>query len=95
MSEMVERVARAIWALNQDTDCPEYDQLAPHAKERADEWARAVIAAMREPTEAMVTRAGQFDFERAGTGSGYNETFDLRDGDVKLVWQAMIDEALK
>lgn len=54
MSEMVKRVARAIWFLNEDTDCPDYDQLAPFAKKRADQWSRAAITAMREPTAEML-----------------------------------------
>jgi hypothetical protein len=57
MSEMTERVARAIWVLYEDTDCREYDELAAHAKAKADDMARAAIKAMREPTEAMI-RAG-------------------------------------
>lgn len=50
---MVERVAAAIWALNEHTDCPEYAQLNRDAKARADSMARAAIEAMREPTEEM------------------------------------------
>ena len=46
--EQVERVARAIWDLNEDTDCHDYDRLSAPAKKRAEEWARAAIAAMGE-----------------------------------------------
>jgi hypothetical protein len=53
MTEMIERVAKAIWSLNEDTDCPDYDELAPHAKHRAQAWARAAIVAMLEPTHKM------------------------------------------
>jgi hypothetical protein len=80
MSEMVERVARAIWALNEDTDCHDYGLLAPHAKQRADDWARAAIKAMREPTEAM-WKAKQ------PTWSLGRPMWDW--------WKDMIDEALK
>lgn len=55
MSEMIERVARVIWSLNEDTDCHDYDQLTHHAKQQAKEWARAAIGAMREPTQDMIS----------------------------------------
>jgi hypothetical protein len=83
MSEMVERVAKAIWALNEDTDCHDYDQLAPHARARADEWARAAIAVMREPTKAMI-EAHHVVWEDAD--------FNERAADN---WRNLIDEALK
>lgn len=37
-----EGVARALWALNENTDCPDYDLLSKPAKERALSWADAV-----------------------------------------------------
>jgi hypothetical protein len=91
MSEMVERVARAIHktyhadtmdGLSGGSVDAAWDRLAEF--DCQDEWraaARAVIAAMREPTEAMIE------------GTNYpNTTWDSGDADV---WRAMIDAALK
>lgn len=80
MSEMVERVARAL--------CPDawlVSESGLHAlvcwdteQERARHKARAAIAAMREPTDAMV------------------EAVDIRSCERPVVaWYHMIDEALK
>lgn len=55
MNEMMERVARALWA---DVDDRDFDALGPLAQKRMRDRARVVFAAMREPTEAMVD-AGQ------------------------------------
>lgn len=80
MSEMVERVARAIataqWGAENATDeawrelCDDYDLWAE---------ARAAIEAMREPTKQMV-EAADYYFDR---------------GSPVVPWQDMIDEALK
>lgn len=85
MSEMVEKVARAL--------CRQYeieDGFSPEQADRAAEsgmWrnfrdaACAAIGAMREPTAAM-------------TDAGY--IYDhISSGDAKDCWQAMIDAALK
>ncbi len=79
MSAMVERVAAAIWALNENTDCNDYSQLSAPAKKRADGMAIAAIQAMREPTDGML------DYRDAG----------VKKHDALLVWQHQIDEALK
>lgn len=85
MSEMIERVASAIWALNDDTDCRVYDDLAPHAKAQADAMARAAIKAMREPTEAMVNAA------MLPASEADREAYRPQ----HWIWEKMIDEALK
>ena len=72
MSEMVERVAKAIAA--------EFSHLGTGW----DEIARAAIAAMREPTEAMKSVEG------VHWGYSCHVCGGLKEG-----WQAMIDEALK
>lgn len=62
MSEMIERVARAIWALQRDTDCNDYDKLwdgPGSAKEIARDMARAAIEAMRKMTPAMERANGR------------------------------------
>ena len=77
MSEMVDRVAMAVHdALGNPEDI--------EAKAGCLEIARAVIAAMREPTEAMVMSAPfSYDF---GEGDKWS---------VRVLWRRMIDEALK
>lgn len=91
MSEIVDRVARAIherFVLQQDIPeiCPSWADLladAPMGQEIAEETrdlARVAIAAMREPTEAMVD-AGEADQPGHLVAS--------------LTWTSMIDEALK
>lgn len=79
MNEMVERVARVI--------CAQFGERSPDFIDKR--WhlqipvARAVLEAIREPTEAMV-------------GAGYDCPIIDYDGqDPKEVWQAMIDAALK
>ena len=72
MSEMVRRVAWAICAPNGGLGCcGECGAIV--------ERARAAIAAMREPTEAMVSAADAVGI----------------DSDPTEYWPAMIDEALK
>jgi hypothetical protein len=60
MSEMVERVAKAI------AKCaPAIDQRAPYAKIMMLEAAKAAIKAMREPTEAMIEAGQEGELGRA------------------------------
>jgi hypothetical protein len=70
MTEMIERVARAI----ADAFMEDYSE-APNLY---DEMAEAAIAAMREPTEAMI-EAGRWPAEDDGPAA---------------CWQAMIGAAL-
>jgi hypothetical protein len=91
MSEMIERVAAAIF--KHETGFDEWD--GPLLSERGRNmwrgYARAAIEAMREPTYDMVvygsSNLGDLDVEFAGL----NET--LRG--AKECWGFMIDEALK
>ena len=85
MSEMVKKVAQAIeneWIMAADFNDP--DRSFPAA-----EMARAAIAAMREPTEAMTISADALSIPGA----------DLHDFVAydcsRPLWQAMIDEALR
>lgn len=70
---MVERVARAYWhwrlGITSNKPCDELDL----------SLARTVIAAMREPTDAML-----------GSGAGWFLASEARE-----IWQSMIDAALK
>lgn len=77
MSEMIERVARAICAATSPGE-PCENQCQACTRD-----ARAAIAAMREPTRAML-RSG---FTR-------RPEFDLGDDTFKRVWQGMVDGAL-
>lgn len=94
MSEMVERVARAL-AAAEFYQFPETDkfieanwhQFAPELAERYRIRARAAIAAMREPTEVMVEAGYQpSGFEPSDVGVSHEDASDL--------YQAMIDAAL-
>lgn len=82
--EMVERVARRLWHLKYGTNWDDY-----HEDARAEfrQQARAAIEAMREPTETMIAAAWteRSSLDEAPTPGA---TF-------KLLWQAMIDEALQ
>lgn len=77
MSEMVERVARAI------------AETRAYGVGWEERLARAAIAAMREPTEAMQVAEG---IDTLGCKARLGEYLD--DWDAAGVWQAMIDAAL-
>src|SRR6266704_3504878 len=78
---MIERVAEALFATRQRND-PLFDYQESLEKDEYRRWARAAIAAMREPTEGMK----QVGFGRAGDPCWQE--------DVGLIWRGMIDEAL-
>jgi hypothetical protein len=78
MSEMVEKVAKAMHRVDALIQ-PSWESLEGE-QEDYREYARAAIAAMREPTEAMI---------RAMCGS------DVLAENAKRDWQSAIDEALK
>ena len=85
MSEMIERVARAIaGAMEQNGGAP-YDLYIrnKHSKMILYDQARAAIEAMREPTEAMVESADRATLPHVGP----DDCLDAH--------KAMIDEALK
>ena len=88
MSEMVERVARAICRANgEDPDEPGYGFLgggAPtsYAWQGYASHARVAIQAMREPTESM-------------TAAAYAEPAVALTPFAPHYWRRMIDEALK
>ncbi len=94
--EMVERVARAIYEADPmmisitgerlTWDTLEFGVPNGGHRARCYRYARAVIAAMREPTEAMVD---------AGNANGLNYwRCDPPTADAEASWRAMIDEAL-
>jgi hypothetical protein len=77
--EMVQRVAKAIAEA-----VGERDPLDPRflSESAYGDMARAAIAAMREPTEAMCA-------------AGASASTSVRPEGVPLIWRAMIDEVLK
>ncbi len=91
MSEMVERVAMAMWAKKEQlTPNPRVSWENAEAKDQAFmlEVARAAIEAMREPTEAMKDAGGM---ELAGLWDSDDSPYSAAEN----VWLACIDAALK
>ena len=91
MSEMVERVAKAIFDaefdfLGIESPWPDADQVRMIAEMRTpDDFrmvARAAIKAMMEPTEAM-------------DSAGYTDIYVAPDKTCKKIYQDMINAALK
>jgi len=86
MSEMIERVAEAIWDARIERGGPGRTLMPWPLYPEAD-WcratARAAIEAMREPTEKML---------EAGDLPGWDDYVTA--GLSKEIWQAMIDAAL-
>lgn len=80
-NEMVERVARAIQAFDGHA-------AAEGVKPGYEAIARAAIAAMREPTEAMM-QEGALHLRMA------DDAVSTTANDAADTWRAMIDEALK
>lgn len=92
MNEMVERVTQAVRAVRipimRGEDMIGVTQVPAHMAERI---ASAAIAAMREPTEAMVRKGAACDGEIIEM-TGLEEDWMA---DVREQWRAMIDAALK
>ena len=80
MNDMVEQVAKAIWNHRFPDMSWESKSRSEGIKDDYRMNARAAIAAMREPTEAMM-QAGDREL-------GFPE-------DYRIAWQASIDEALR
>lgn len=107
MSEMVERVARAMCRQHNldgfGLDITEDDHITRYVNNTVDkEWpkwsreARAAIEAMREPTDAMLDAACDGLVDPDGNPVDVDCSFraDLR-ADAKTEWQDVIDAALK
>lgn len=84
MSEMIERVARVL-AIEEDQDPDMLNGAVGVVWRLYEPHARALIAAMREPTPKMVAAGAEEDMWVQ------NEGQDPQPG----IWQAMIDEALR
>ena len=99
MSEMVDRVAKCIWAhefspippaLALETIEANWHQFAPELLAKYRERGRAAMRAMREPTPAMMAGAD------AAMPVGF--LWGIKGGDLvgcRVIWKIMIDEALK
>ncbi len=85
MREMVERVAKAMAESGRIDDGERASETTDDGWERL---ARAAIAAMREPTPAMIEAAIK-------TWDQYAAGHRLLGSDVEDIWQAMIDKALE
>ena len=81
--DMVERVARAMWEWSHYEPWSE-SRLSPFDREVCLDEARVAIEAMRSPSQPM-RLAGYKAFTRKVA----------EHGDVDIIWQAMIDAALK
>lgn len=87
---IIERVARAIWGEEPIQHFEQkFEDLIPMEQEAWRVMARAAVAAMREPTEAML---GSTDKDGLLGGYGYGD--DCYEANAGMVWQAMIDAAL-
>ena len=89
MSEMIERVARAILAQGSGFAWEDY---AKEARQHALKQARAAIEAMREPTEKMSGASPDEGVKFRTTLFGQEGTLEVRN--PAAVWRAMIDAAL-
>lgn len=86
---MIDTIAEAIWAMPSAKRVVKWADLDKKTKDlwRAD--ASRVLKAMREPTDAMLSR-GDADTWEPSSDRPYIGEFTLRS-----VWRAMIDEALE
>lgn len=84
-SEMVERVAKAIWSDYWDGEGCSWAEMEESARQTALSMARAAIEAMREPNEAMIGMGMEADHRRR-PGS-------TRPSAADAIWRAMIDAA--
>ena len=90
MSEMVERVAKAIRDHNMRQGGVEpASDMTPFEAQHYTAEARAAIAAMREPTEAMVLAGDDAQTDIQGPDEGIQVAMCS-----SVPWQAMIDAAL-
>ncbi len=86
-NEMIDRVAKAI------KDCGAYTPDWQGADEDLIIMARAAIAAMREPTEAMMEAAADLHTQEGWCATDLGHEADPND--MGNIWRAMIDAALK
>jgi hypothetical protein len=93
MSDMVEKVARALWNAEsvRATDRPRRVEWAEESEKTQENWrhmARAAIEALREPTEEMCNDGWD-------VGRDMVASYGFAIGGETPIWQAMIDTALE
>lgn len=100
MSEMVERVARAIaenqhqgWLYDQEAVAMLDPERVAKARKFLREAARAAIEAMREPTLEMI-EAGQMENNLLENPDPPNAFLFLSRAEIKGAWEAMLEAAL-
>ena len=95
MTNMIERVAQAIYASNPFPDGLEF--LEPEPWRSCIDSARAAIAAMREPTGAMYMAGGDVSPSAHLADKDYKPygTKTIGDMAAKAAWEKMIDAALE
>jgi hypothetical protein len=90
MSEMVDRVAKAIaaeaWGHSLTGESLPWEKIPDVYRDGYRRWAVKAIEAMREPTDKMV-----FDADTPVGDEGVSPTY----ADVRTIWRSMINEALK
>jgi hypothetical protein len=96
--DIVERVARVLCeqSVLRISPAATAESIAFHFDAAAENWranARAAIAAMREPTDAMITAGAHSNSEWHDDEAPLHE-HAYRDS-AKAIWQAMNDMALK
>ena len=81
--DVIEEIAKTNWF-----------QFSEELKEKYLRPARAILAAMREPTKEMI-KEGEESLDWTSSDISGSWYVRYHDGDSEVVWQAMIDEALK
>ncbi len=100
MSEMVERVAKAIHKVNDGRSSKNlrvpWEQCIQVYQELLRNEARAAIEAMREPTKQMIDKGLTAISDNMETTRDSYSSYDYAvEGTAYHGWAAMIDEALK
>jgi hypothetical protein len=87
MSEMIERVAEALYrAAVRPGPADLWEEVTPYWQATYRRYAIAAIEAMREPTEVMLIGARDWSLKKNGQGVGNDQATGC--------WQAMLDAAL-
>lgn len=90
MESMIERVARALrrqWSIDN------FDRPSDVGWQDEINAARAAIAAMKEPTETMISPEG-VHIGFINDADGIEDNLYIDEDDARAIWQAMIDAAL-
>jgi hypothetical protein len=83
---ILDQAARALVLAQSQADC--FDDLEPEAQEEARQHVRAVLRAVRTPSEAMLDAGAYDDFGPPGEGVSFGGSR------LEGSWSRMIDAAL-